>query len=134
MCLVNFRFIRDLLFSVQVKTREFIEGFHIKYRPTSVQPSIEATETVSDPMATSYLLRNLRKATAYEVRVQPFFGHIEGEDSTAVTAHTSPDVPSAVPHNVVTHMVDNQTMYVSWSPIPQEHHNGQLIGYKVRAD
>ncbi len=117
---------------VKLKTREFIEGFHVKYRLTSVQPNVEATETVSDPLATSYLLRNLRKAAAYEVRVQPFFGHVEGQDSAPVTAHTLPDVPSAVPHNIHTHMVDNQTMYVSWSPISYDHHNGLLLGYKVR--
>lgn len=96
-----------------------------------MQPSVEATETVSDPMATFYLLRNLRKATAYEIRVQPFFGNVEGQDSAPLTAHTLPDVPSAVPHNIHTHMVDNQTMYVSWSPISHEHHNGLLVGYRI---
>ena len=91
-------------------------------------------ETVTDPTATSYLLRNLRKVTVYEIKVQPFYQNVLGQESTFVTAHTSSDVPSAVPYNIHTHMIDNRTMYVSWSPIPVDHHNGQLLGYKVHSE
>ena len=48
-------------------------------------------ETLSSGSSTMYILRNLDKYTLYEVRVQPFYSTVEGQDSNAVRVRTFED-------------------------------------------
>jgi Fibronectin type III domain len=41
-------------------------------------------------------------------------------------------VPSSPPENVKVGMSNNTSGFVSWMPPPPQHHNGILLGYKVR--
>lgn len=123
-----------------VKLRECIEGFHVKYRiiPDVAEHSshehhhIEYTiETVSSNTQSSYVIRNLRKTTSYEISVQPFYMNVEGQSSRPVMVQTMEDIPSAAPRSVSVRVLDNTSIIVSWSQPPPDHHNGPLRGYKV---
>ena len=83
------------------KSHRFVEGFHIKYR---VMPDLEehfshthhrhvefTIETVTHPTATAYVLRNLKKYTWYEIRIQPFYLTVEGQESNTVRVRTFED-------------------------------------------
>jgi roundabout axon guidance receptor 2 len=41
-------------------------------------------------------------------------------------------VPSAPPENVQVGMINTTSAFVRWSPPPPQHHNGVLLGYKVK--
>ena len=83
---------------LQVKrAQRFIEGFHIKYR---MMPDLEdqrgghhgrdkwTVETVDLSTATMYVLINLQEYTWYEIRIQPFYMTVEGQDSNTVRVRT----------------------------------------------
>ncbi len=88
----------DLLKS---QTQHFIEGYHIKYRimPDLSQSGshghhhhVEYTiETIDTPHSREYTLRNLRKYTWYEIRIQPFYMSVEGQESNTVRIRTYED-------------------------------------------
>ncbi len=48
-------------------------------------------ETVDSGTATMYVLRNLQKFTWYEIRVQPFYLTVEGQESNIVRVRTFED-------------------------------------------
>jgi hypothetical protein len=47
--------------------------------------------TVTAPGATMYVLRDLQKYQWYEVRIQPFYFTVEGQESKSVRVRTSED-------------------------------------------
>jgi len=47
--------------------------------------------TVHSPAATMYVLTDLEKFTRYEVRVQPFYGTVNGAESNLFRFQTAPD-------------------------------------------
>ena len=47
--------------------------------------------TVHSPTATMYVLTDLEKFTRYEVRVQPFYGSVNGAESNLFRFQTAPD-------------------------------------------
>jgi len=50
--------------------------------------------TVHSPSASIYVLTELDKFTRYELRVQPFYGTVDGADSNLVRFQTAPDSQS----------------------------------------
>ena len=48
-------------------------------------------ETVTTPGSTMYVLRNLQKYTWYEMRIQPFYYTVEGQESNTVRVRTFED-------------------------------------------
>lgn len=87
--------------------------------------------TVMNAGATSYVLTNLKKFTRYEFFLVPFYKTIEGRPSNVKLAMTQEDVPSGPPENVHVGMINSTSAFVRWAPPPKNHHNGQLVGYKV---
>ena len=87
------------------RNQRFIEGFHVKYRmspeleeqssssfhPGPSSPSDFIIETVQSSGVTSHTLSNLGKYTWYEVRVQPFYMTVEGQDSNTIRVRTKED-------------------------------------------
>ena len=90
--------------------------------------------TVMNAGATSYVLSDLKKYTRYEFFLVPFYKTIEGRPSNVQLAMTLEDVPSSPPENVHVGMINSTSAFVRWSAPPKNHHNGQLVGYKVRFD
>ena len=126
------------------KSQRYIEGYHIKYR---VFPSLKdhmthkqhghhhhvdfTIETVTTGSSSTYMLRNLEKYTWYEIRIQPFYMTIEGQESNTVRVRTFDDRPDKAPTNILAPMLDNTTLHLSWKPPPSESQNGHVTGYKV---
>mgnify|MGYP001551364279 CR=1 FL=1 len=79
------------------RAQRFIEGFHIKYRMiasdqrTGSDRRNWATETVDTPTATMYVLINLEEYTWYEIRVQPYYMEVMGQESNPVKVRTFED-------------------------------------------
>ena len=84
------------------KSQRFIEGFHILYR-RMVSPHEHAhrrnadsqpyhhdysTETIPGGQSASYVVRNLEEYTWYEIKVQPFYDTIIGDDSNILSVRT----------------------------------------------
>jgi len=61
-------------------------------RGSRVQMASDYTEvTVRSPTATLYVLTDLEKFTRYEVRVQPFYGSVNGTTSNLFRFQTAAD-------------------------------------------
>src|SRR6218665_3821094 len=82
------------------RNQKYIEGFHVKYRMLleqeeqsgqSVHHSDFSVETIQTASTTSHVLHHLAKYTWYEIRVQPFHGTIEGQDSNTIRVRTFED-------------------------------------------
>lgn len=139
------------------RAQRFIEGFHIKYRMIASDQRTGSDrpkwtiETVDVPTATMYVLINLEEYTWYEIRVQPFYMTVEGQDSNPVRVRTFEAgdyiirtqghllngllfaAPAAPPFDVRTELKGNNSMEIRWSPPASQHLNGVLEGYKVHA-
>jgi len=77
------------------------------------------------------MLRNLEKYTWYEIRIQPYYMNIEGQESNTVRVMTFDDRPDKPPTHIQAALLDNTTLHLSWKPPSREAQNGQLTGYKV---
>lgn len=110
---------------------DLVDGLYIRYREMSDKPPEYQMVTVMNAGATSYVLNDLKKFTRYEFFLVPFYKTIEGRPSNVKLAMTLEDVPSAPPENVHVGMINSTSAFVRWSPPAKNHHNGQLVGYKV---
>ena len=71
---------------------DFPQHKHKKGQRDHNHHHIEYTiETLTSGTATMYVLRNLRKYTWYEVRVQPFYLTVEGQESNTIRVRTYED-------------------------------------------
>ena len=89
-------------------------------------------ESLSFPQAITYILRNLEEFTTYEVKVQPFYFSVRGLASETFKAKTFEDVPSTPPQQLVVRVDSLSAITITWNPPPDNDHNGELRGYKVR--
>lgn len=111
---------------------DFIEGLYIRYRDLNGGSQKYNIITVLNPMTRSYVVANLKKFTNYEFFISPFYRSVEGQPSNSKIVQTLQDIPSAPPDNVQTGMLNLTAGWVRWSPPPQQHHNGVLLGYKIQ--
>ncbi|XP_028393077.1 uncharacterized protein LOC114517517 [Dendronephthya gigantea] len=74
---------------------------------------------------------NLKKYHNYSLRVAAFTTVGEGKFSPWVQIRTLEDVPSAAPKDLNVSESVNSSLLVTWTPIPEEHRNGVILGYDL---
>ena len=80
---------------------------------------------------TSFMIKNLKPGSSYEVSVLAYNEVGRGKPSEAVKFKTSEDEPKGTPLDVVVEARGPTTIKVSWRPPPLETWNGELLGYYV---
>ncbi|KAM7342001.1 roundabout guidance receptor 1 isoform 2-T7 [Cochliomyia hominivorax] len=112
-------------------TEKYVEGLYVRYRDVSANSQQYNIMTVLNPSIESHVVANLREYTKYEFFLAPFFQTLEGQPSNSKIVQTYEDVPSAPPDNIQIGMYNLTAGWVRWSPPPPQHHNGNLLGYKI---
>ncbi|XP_037574425.2 roundabout homolog 1 [Dermacentor silvarum] len=115
-------------------SKEFVEGFYIRFRDMSGSSQTYNIVTVLNGGALSYVLNDLKKFTKYEIFLVPFCRSVEGPPSNSRTVQTLEDVPTAPPGGVEVQVLNGTTVTILWSPPPPQHCNGRLRGYNVYVD
>ncbi|XP_055600686.1 protein sax-3-like isoform X2 [Uranotaenia lowii] len=113
-------------------TEEYIEGLYVRYRDLTSGSQKYSMLTIPNNIAETHTITNLNKFTRYEFFLTPYFKNVEGQPSNSKIVQTLEDVPSAAPVNIQTGMLNLTAGWVKWSPPPQEHLNGVLLGYKIQ--
>ncbi|KAI5721425.1 hypothetical protein M8J77_020620 [Diaphorina citri] len=113
--------------------QEWVEGVYVRFRDLSGGSQKYNMATVMNAATTtSYTVTHLRKFTKYEFFLVPFFKTVEGQPSNSMLVQSLEDVPSAAPEAMSAGVLNLTSAFVKWSPPPPQHHNGILLGYKVR--
>ncbi|XP_073845114.1 roundabout guidance receptor 1 [Musca autumnalis] len=112
-------------------TEKYVEGLYIRYRDVSANSQQYNILTVLNPSIESHVVGNLKEYTKYEFFLAPFFQTLEGQPSNSKIVQTYEDVPSAPPDNIQIGMYNLTAGWVRWSSPPPQHHNGNLLGYKI---
>ncbi|XP_065367067.1 roundabout homolog 2 isoform X1 [Calliphora vicina] len=112
-------------------TEKFVEGLYVRYRDVSANSQQYNIMTVLNPSIESHVVANLKEYTKYEFFLAPFFQTLEGQPSNSKIVQTYEDVPSAPPDNIQIGMYNLTAGWVRWSSPPPQHHNGNLLGYKI---
>ncbi|XP_067632868.1 protein sax-3 isoform X2 [Eurosta solidaginis] len=112
-------------------TEKYVEGLYIRYRDISANSQQYNILTVLNPSIESHVVGNLKEYTKYEFFLAPFYQTLEGQPSNSKIVQTYEDVPSAPPDNIQIGMYNLTAGWVRWSPPPPQHHNGNLLGYKI---
>lgn len=94
-----FQVVLFILPQVRKSAKDYIEGYHVKFRVKPTQANYQTgdtyipftTFTVTSSSSTMYMLRKLKKHTWYEIRVQPFFRDVEGMESNTQRVQTLED-------------------------------------------
>ncbi|XP_072144305.1 roundabout homolog 1-like isoform X1 [Dermacentor andersoni] len=115
-------------------SKDFVEGFYIRFRDLSVGSQTYNIVTVLNGEALSYVLNDLKKFTKYNIFLVPFCRSVEGPPSNSRTVQTLEDVPTAPPDGVEVQVLNGTTVTILWSPPPPQHRNGRLRGYNVYVD
>ncbi|KAL9916311.1 roundabout guidance receptor 1 isoform 4-T5 [Glossina fuscipes fuscipes] len=112
-------------------TEKYVEGLYVRYRDVSANSQQYNIMTVLNPSIESHVVANLKKYTKYEFFLAPFYQTLEGQPSNSKIVQTYEDVPSAPPDSIKIGMYNLTAGWVRWSPPPPQHHNGNLLGYKI---
>uniref|UniRef100_W8BH41 Roundabout-2 n=1 Tax=Ceratitis capitata TaxID=7213 RepID=W8BH41_CERCA len=112
-------------------TEKYVEGLYVRYRDISANSQQYNILTVLNPSIESHVIGNLKEYTKYEFFLAPFYQTLEGQPSNSKIVQTYEDVPSAPPDNIQIGMYNLTAGWVRWSPPPPQHHNGNLLGYKI---
>lgn len=124
------------------RSHRYVDGVIIKFRTIvdpEDRPAIHRSSrlnefnsvTVRGNSVMTYDLCNLEKYTWYEIRVQPYYASIKGQESNTIRIRMPEDVPSYPPSNIMASVVDNSTLYLSWQHPKPSTTNGPLLGYKI---
>ncbi|KAH9522455.1 Roundabout 1, partial [Dermatophagoides farinae] len=128
---------------------DYIEGFYIRYR--KIDPNQEYNNnhngggdlrenysenkyqmhTVYNGGATTYIINNLPKYTAFEFFLVPFYKSIDGRPSNSRIVRTLEGVPSASPTMIKARPISSDSALITWQPPPMEEMNGLLLGYII---
>ena len=73
-----------------------------------------------------YTFAGLEEATEYEFRVAAFTSVGRGPFTAPFKVTTLSDAPSVAPQNVIGRVESNQTIFISFNPIPLIHQNGDI--------
>ncbi|XP_037954600.1 protein sax-3 isoform X2 [Teleopsis dalmanni] len=112
-------------------TEKYVEGIYVRYRDVSANAQQYNIMTVLNPSIESHVVANLKEYTKYEFFLAPFYQKLEGQPSNSKLVQTYEDVPSAPPDNIQIGMYNLTAGWVRWAPPPPQHHNGNLLGYKI---
>lgn len=111
---------------------EYVEGLYIRFRELSGGSHNYNILTVLDIDTKYYIVTNLKKFTKYEFFISPFYKSVEGQPSNSRVSQTLEDVPTAPPDSVTTGVFNDTAGWIRWTPPPPQHHNGQIIGYRIQ--
>ncbi|XP_022790788.1 protein sidekick-2-like, partial [Stylophora pistillata] len=78
-----------------------------------------------------YHLTNLLPYRVYAISARPLTFQGEGKESEEVFLRTGESVPTSSPLNVRGFLDGSERINVTWQPVPLEHRNGKIIGYRV---
>uniref|UniRef100_A0A3Q1GEZ4 Sidekick cell adhesion molecule 1b n=1 Tax=Acanthochromis polyacanthus TaxID=80966 RepID=A0A3Q1GEZ4_9TELE len=106
-------------------------GYQLRVWRTDGQGE-DRTEDVKEGGGSSEAtVEGLNPWTEYQVQIQAFNSIGPGPWSHTVAARTAESVPSGSPVNVSAEAVSSSRILLTWSPLPQAHKNGVILGYKV---
>ncbi|XP_078354628.1 uncharacterized protein LOC144639220 isoform X2 [Oculina patagonica] len=77
------------------------------------------------------VLRDVRPFTWYCIKMLAFTRKGDGAESSCVFIRTQEGVPSHAPINVTTTALNSTSFSVTWQPVPPDHVNGIVLGYKI---
>ncbi|KAL3208039.1 hypothetical protein MRX96_039316, partial [Rhipicephalus microplus] len=97
-------------------SKEYVEGFYIRFRDMSGGSEKYNIVTVLNGGALSYVLNDLRKFTKYQFFLVPFYRSVEGPPSNSRSVQTLEDVPTAPPDSVEVHVLNSTAAAIFWSP------------------
>ncbi|XP_015753438.1 PREDICTED: phosphatidylinositol phosphatase PTPRQ-like [Acropora digitifera] len=118
-------------FCVDCHQHNSTTGFVVSYKLDS--SSKNYTVHVAVNRAKRFLLITaLKKFAKYTIHVSSVTARGVGLKSEDVSVQTLEDVPSRAPVNLHGHNSSSTSLFVAWEPLPQDHVNGILLGYKVR--
>jgi hypothetical protein len=110
----------------------YVEGFRIHFRKRRLDRyEMFQTMRVSRGVMNSHTIDNLEEHVEYEVFVQPYHRNVIGLPSQMQLVTTHQSKPSAAPLIQEAKMVNMSTVFITWSKIEDQHHNGPLIGYQI---
>lgn len=105
-------------------------GYNISYREkTAGKPWL--FQTIANPTGNSFILANLEEFSLYEVVMTAFNDVGQSEASQAALERTRESVPGIGPLITESNATSSTTIVVKWNPIPEDHCNGIIDGYKV---
>lgn len=115
-----------------IQRREVLELENTGPLPDNLQNWITELSNVS-ATASSALIFNLKAATNYQFRVSAVNKVGEGYASEpSNTLQLPQEVPSAPPSSIVGSARSSSEIITQWQPVPEEHRNGQILGYILR--
>ncbi|XP_053943004.1 roundabout homolog 3 [Cuculus canorus] len=103
----------------------FLQGYRVLYRLRGGR-----WEEAQVPGEREALLTDLRRGQDYEVKVQPYFHHLQGPDS-AVRALRTPEAAPSAPPRAVSVASNGTSIRISWQPPPPAEHNGVIRTYQI---
>ncbi|XP_015762664.1 PREDICTED: uncharacterized protein LOC107341715 isoform X3 [Acropora digitifera] len=83
------------------------------------------------PNITSPEITGLDPYTVYNVSVVAIDGNGSPFNSSVLQARTDESVPNSAPSVLIIRGVTATGLTVHWNPLPQQYHNGRLLGYRV---
>ncbi|XP_062388932.1 protein sidekick-1 isoform X4 [Sardina pilchardus] len=89
------------------------------------------TQVVNDRLERELTLEGLEEWTEYALQIQAFNSIGPGPWSKVIRGRTRESVPSGAPENVTVEAVSSTRILVTWSPVPEQEQNGNILGYKV---
>ncbi|XP_066059395.1 roundabout homolog 3 [Chamaea fasciata] len=106
----------------------FLQGYRVLYRQRGGR--WEEARTVWAPGERGALLTELLRGQDYEVKVRPYFYHLNGPDSAVRALHTPEAAPSAPPR-AVSVAGNGTSVHISWQPPPLAEQNGVIRDYRI---
>ncbi|XP_074627543.1 uncharacterized protein LOC141885641 [Acropora palmata] len=85
---------------------------------------------ISNPSSPSFELDGLKAFTDYTVQVMAYTVDY-GVPSLQLNVTTAQDVPSHPPINIIAYNTSSTSINVTWLPVPANHMNGIILGYRV---
>ncbi|XP_048583941.1 uncharacterized protein LOC5510390 isoform X2 [Nematostella vectensis] len=95
-----------------------------------VPASQRKRRAVDESGSATFEINGLKKYTEYSVQVLAVTVK-EGVPTIAFNITTDEDVPDEPPTNITTFNTSSTSIHVAWGPVPEGHHNGIILGYKV---
>ncbi|KAL9951840.1 hypothetical protein ACROYT_G044575 [Oculina patagonica] len=88
-------------------------------------------ETIVDGNVYFVVLRDVKPFTWFCIKMLAFTRKGDGVESSCVFIRTQEGVPSHAPINVTTTALNATSFSVTWQPVPPDHVNGIVLGYKI---